>query len=124
MPLVCIDHPPSVDGQAIGEGVHLALVETFGVPPDDHFQIIAARTPGRELVRPPSYLGLTYSDAFTVIQITCNDTRTVEQKKALYAAIAGRLSHVPGVRATDLLINLVEVKKENWSFGDGIAQYA
>jgi phenylpyruvate tautomerase PptA (4-oxalocrotonate tautomerase family) len=24
----------------------------------------------------------------------------------------------------DVFINLVEVKKENWSFGNGIAQYA
>jgi phenylpyruvate tautomerase PptA (4-oxalocrotonate tautomerase family) len=59
-----------------------------------------------------------------VIQITANDTRTVEQKKALYKGIAERLSKSPGVRTQDILINLVEVKKENWSFGNGEAQYA
>ncbi len=55
---------------------------------------------------------------------SANDTRTLEQKKALYAEIAALLSRDPGLRKEDVLINLVEVKKENWSFGNGIAQYA
>ena len=29
-----------------------------------------------------------------------------------------------GFRKEDIFINLVEVKKENWSFGNGVAQYA
>ena len=45
-------------------------------------------------------------------------------KKALYQEIAGRLHTTHGIRTGDVLINLIEVKKENWSFGKGIAQYA
>jgi hypothetical protein len=45
-------------------------------------------------------------------------------KKALYARIAGLLAEAPGLRAQDVLINLVEVPRENWSFGNGAAQYA
>jgi 4-oxalocrotonate tautomerase len=59
-----------------------------------------------------------------IIQITANNTRSVEQKKALYARIATNLQADPGVRPEDVLINLVEVPKENWSFGNGLAQYA
>jgi 4-oxalocrotonate tautomerase len=124
MPLVRISHPPGVDAAAISRGVHQALVDAFKIPPDDLFQIITEHIPQGGIVRPHSYLGVEYSDAFTVIQITANDTRTVDQKKALYAAIADRLSREAGMRSDDILISLVEVKKENWSFGKGIAQYA
>lgn len=124
MPLVRISHPPGVDAPALSRGVHRALVEQFKIPEDDLFQIITEHVPQGGLVRPASYLGVEYSNAFTVIQITANDTRTVEQKKALYAAIADNLVRGAGMRSEDILISLVEVKKENWSFGKGLAQYA
>jgi phenylpyruvate tautomerase PptA (4-oxalocrotonate tautomerase family) len=75
-------------------------------------------------VHPQSYLGISYSGELTVIQITCNEGRTLDQKKALYAAIADNLTADPGLRREDVFVNLVEVKPENWSFGNGIAQYA
>lgn len=50
--------------------------------------------------------------------------RTVEQKKVLYARIVGLLAERPGVRPEDVLINLVGVARENWSFSNGVAQYA
>ena len=127
MPLVRIDHaagkPPSYRA-AISQGVHEAMVSTFSVPEDDRFQVIVEHAPGSALVHTPSYLGIDYSDELVIIQITCNDTRTVDQKKALFAAIAKHLARSPGLRREDVLIQLVEVKKENWSFGNGIAQYA
>ena len=124
MPLVRISHPPGVDVRAISHGVQRALITIFNVPEDDFFQIITEHVPHSSLVRPESYLGITYSDAFTIIQITVSDTRTVEQKKALFDAIARNLSEGAGLRLEDVFINLVEVKKENWSFGNGLAQYA
>ena len=59
-----------------------------------------------------------------MIQITFNAGRSLDQKKALYLAIAQGLHDALGVRLEDVFINLVEVPKENWSFGNGIAQYA
>jgi phenylpyruvate tautomerase PptA (4-oxalocrotonate tautomerase family) len=75
-------------------------------------------------VRPASYLGIRYSSDLTLIQLTVSDTRSVEQKKKLFRRIADHLSESPGLRPEDVFINLVEVKKENWSFGKGEAQYA
>jgi 4-oxalocrotonate tautomerase len=127
MPLVRISVPSGKRAEylkAVSDGVHQALVEIFKIPADDLFQIITEHVPAAQLVRPKSYLGIDYSDDLMVIQITANDTRTVEQKKALYKGIAERLIDSPGVRPQDILINLVEVKKENWSFGNGEAQYA
>ncbi|MGH7078114.1 MAG: tautomerase family protein [Acetobacteraceae bacterium] len=71
-----------------------------------------------------NYLGITRSDDLVLIQLTVNNTRTIEQKKALYRRMAERLGENPGLRPEDVLINLVEVAPENWSFGNGIAQYA
>ena len=126
MPFVRIDHPAGKSAAyraALSEGVYEAMRSSFDVPEDDRFQVISEH-PKTEIVRPVSYLGIHYSEEFVAIQITCNDSRTLDQKKALYAAIADRLCRNPGLRREDILISLVEVKKENWSFGNGIAQYA
>ncbi len=96
---------------------------SFSVPEDDRFQVLSEHS-GSAISRPASYLGIEYSDDLVVIQVTCNEGRTLEQKKAFFAAIADRLVVNPGLRRQDILINLVEVKKENWSFGNGVAQYA
>jgi phenylpyruvate tautomerase PptA (4-oxalocrotonate tautomerase family) len=70
------------------------------------------------------YLGINRSRDALVIQITLNKGRTVDLKKALYKAVADALEHRIGLCREDVFINLVEVKKENWSFGNGEAQYA
>src|SRR5664279_6124175 len=127
MPLVRINHPAGKSvafRAAISRGVYQAMLDTFDVPADDHFQVLSESGLGTQIVRPPQYLGIVYSDDLAFIQITCNDTRTVEQKKALYAVIADNLTRDPGLRREDIFISLIEVKKENWSFGNGIAQYA
>ena len=127
MPLVRISIPAgkmSAHRKSISEGVQRALIETFDVPKDDLFQIISEYEPHSGLVRPSSYLGIEYSDNLIFIQLTVSDTRTLEQKKRLFRRIADHLSEKPGLRQDDIFINLVEVKRENWSFGRGEAQYA
>jgi phenylpyruvate tautomerase PptA (4-oxalocrotonate tautomerase family) len=107
----------------VGAAVHRAMLETINVPAQDQFQVLTEH-PVHGLVYDPSYLGIERTDDVIFIQITLNSGRTLEQKKALYARIAELLSESPGVRPQDVLVNLVEVTKENWSFGDGVAQYA
>jgi phenylpyruvate tautomerase PptA (4-oxalocrotonate tautomerase family) len=109
--------------RALSAAIHAALVETFGVPEQDLFQIISEHAPD-ELVHTPSYLGNAYSDELTIIQLTVSEGRSLEQKRRLFRAIAERLTRDPGVRPDDVFINLIEVRKENWSFGNGLAQYA
>lgn len=108
--------------QAIADGVHRAMVETFNVPVDDRFQIITEHD-NATLIYDRRYLKIERSDDQVIVQITCNNTRNTEQKKALYARMAEVLAETPGLRREDLFINLVEVAKENWSFGNGIGQY-
>lgn len=109
--------------RAVGDAVHQALVDTASVPPLDRFQIITAHDDAG-LIYDPSYLGIARTDGIIVIQITLNLGRTTEVKKALYARIAGLLHERLAVRKEDVLISLVEVSKENWSFGNGDAPYA
>ncbi|HTY42860.1 MAG TPA: tautomerase family protein [Thermoanaerobaculia bacterium] len=126
MPLVRID---VLEGRsageldAIGDGVHRALVEAIGIPDKDRFQVIASHAPGR-LVFDTHYLGIARTPAVVFVQITLSSGRSLEQKKALFAAIARNLHEKPGLRTEDVFVNLVEVARENWSFGNGLAQYA
>ena len=126
MPLVRIDlrrgKPPAYR-KAIADGVYRALRETFNVPDEDRFLIVTEHD-GSDFIYSPNYLGIERSEDLVIVQITANATRTLEQKKMFYARVAALLSENPGVRPQDVFINLVEVAKENWSFGNGIAQYA
>jgi len=126
MPLVRIDlsdQTPETLGRNIGELVYRAMIDVINVPRDDRFQVIARHGPG-DLVYPASYLGIEYSPGIVFIQITLNQGRSVELKKAFYRRIADDLHTKLGVRPQDVVINLVEVVKENWSFGNGEMQYA
>jgi phenylpyruvate tautomerase PptA (4-oxalocrotonate tautomerase family) len=125
MPLVRIDLRKGKDAtyrQQVGRVVYEAMVGV-GVPANDRFQIVAEHETDNFLFD-PTYLGIERTEDLVIIQITWNEGRTVEQKKKLYAAIAEGLSKTAGIRPEDVFINLVEVKKENWSFGRGEAQYA
>ncbi len=97
--------------------------ETINVPVDDKFQIITEHARD-EINVSDGYLGNSYTSGIILIQITMNAGRTVEMKKALFKRIADDLHDRLEVRREDVIINLVEVVKENWSFGGGIAQYA
>jgi phenylpyruvate tautomerase PptA (4-oxalocrotonate tautomerase family) len=126
MPLVRISMmkgKPEDFGQKVGEIVYQAMVDTINVPVKDHFQIITDHD-SNTLIYDPTYLDIQRTPGIIVIQITLNEGRTVELKKLLYQTIAERLHRELDVRREDVFINLVEVKKENWSFGNGLAQYA
>ena len=108
--------------QAILDNVYEALRETFNVPEEDRFMVIDEYDPDNFSFS-KSYMNIERSDKFVLLQITVSNTRTIEQKQALYRRIVERLGEQPGIRAEDIFINLVEVGKENWSFGLGVAQY-
>ena len=59
-----------------------------------------------------------------IIQITMSAGRTLEARKALFRRMADLLHDEAGIRREDVMVNLVEVAKENWSFGNGEMQYA
>jgi 4-oxalocrotonate tautomerase len=125
MPLVRID---LLEGKApeyraqVGQIVYQALLDAFGVPQDDRFQIITEH-PKAGLQFDRDYLGIHRSDDCIFVQITLSSGRTVEMKQRFYKTVADGLHESLEVRREDVFINLVEVAKENWSFGNGEAQY-
>jgi 4-oxalocrotonate tautomerase len=109
--------------RSVADAVHEALVAQANVPRDDRFQVIHQLV-DNALIAHPSYGGVNRSKDLVIVEITFNIGRTVEIKKNLYADIAHRLREAADVRPDDVLIVLVEVVKENWSFGGGRATYA
>ncbi len=109
--------------RAILDGIYQAMRETFNVPDEDRFMVLTEHEEC-DFVFSSTYLDIQRTSDLVLIQIVANNTRTIDQKKALYARIVEVLSHNPGIRHDNIFINLVEVGKENWSFGNGIAQYA
>lgn len=109
--------------RAVSDEIHSALVSEAGVPDDDRFHIISQLRQSL-LIAHPSYAGMNRSADLVIIEITLNAGRTVEVKKDLYARISRNLSRNPGLRPDDVLISLIEVSRENWSFGKGLATYA
>src|SRR5271156_3105835 len=125
MPFVRIDlaeGKSTVYRAQIGEIVYQAMIDTLNVPKNDRFQVIAEHAlAGLQFDR--EYLGVHRSDDCIFLQITLNGGRTVEAKQRFYKAVADGLHDALKVRREDVFINLVEVSKENWSFGNGEAQY-
>ncbi|QNJ99805.1 tautomerase family protein [Dyella telluris] len=125
MPLVRISLRRGKSAQhiaAVRNSIYRAMIESFNVPQNDRF-ILVHQHDAEEFDADPDYLDIRRSDDLVIIQIACNNTRTVEQKQAFYRRAAELLSKEPGLRPQDVFINLLETGKENWSFGNGIAQY-
>lgn len=126
MPLVRIDMLKKDDpsfAKRVGQVVYESMRATINVPEHDQFQILTEHD-AQHFIHDAGYLGVEYTSHLVIIQITLNEGRTLEQKKHLFRAIAEGLREHLGLRMADVFVNLVEVKKENWSFGNGIAQYA
>jgi phenylpyruvate tautomerase PptA (4-oxalocrotonate tautomerase family) len=125
MPLVRIDLArgrSEAQRRAIADAVHKGLVSVIGIPQDDRFQVIGEHDPAN-FIFPDAYLGLAHTQHLVIIQITLSEGRSTELKQALFKAIAEGIHAAADVPLEDVIVNLVEVKKENWSFGGGVAQY-
>jgi 4-oxalocrotonate tautomerase len=125
MPLVRIDLRAGKSAEyrkALGDGVHRAMIEALAIPPDDRFQVISEHPP-EGLIYDPQYLGIRRSDDVVFVQITLSAGRKPQQKRKLFKRMAEILAESPGLKPVNLVINLVEVVWENWSFGNGEAQY-
>lgn len=126
MPLVHIAMragKPDAYRQAIFDSIYRALRDTFNVPEDDQFMTITEHA-AANFRYGKSYLGIARSDDLVFIQITANNTRGLAQKRALYQRATQLLGESPGLRPEDVFVNIVEVAKENWSMGMGLAPYA
>jgi 4-oxalocrotonate tautomerase len=126
MPLVRIDlaEGQSADYRsAVADEVYKAMTTTMNVPVNDRFMVINEHKSGN-FIADPTYLGIERSPQCIIVQLTLNAGRDITLKKAFYQALSEGLHARVGLRREDLFVSLVEVPKENWSFGNGEAQYA
>jgi 4-oxalocrotonate tautomerase len=126
MPLIHISlraGKPEAYRQAIFDSLYRAMREALDVPEDDQFMTITEHD-AANFRYGASCFGITRSDDLVYIQITVFDTRTAEQKKALFARTAALLGESPGIRPENVFVNVLEAAKENWSVGHGLAQFA
>lgn len=127
MPFVQVFHPDGFDELSVtrlSETIHQSLVEAFGIATDDLFQVFSPGRPGNELRITPSFLGIEHSSSAIFVQITCAEGRTTAQKRALYASLVSGVQRATGLSVNDVIVNLVETRRENWSFGAGTAPFA
>jgi 4-oxalocrotonate tautomerase len=125
MPLIHINlraGKPEAYRQAIFDGLYRAMRETLSVPLDDQFMTITEHDAAN--FRSGNGYDILRTQDVVYIQITVFNTRTPEQKKALFKRIAELLGKNPGLRPEDVFVNVLESAKENWSVGHGIAQFA
>lgn len=107
---------------ALSDGIQRGLVEAYGAPEDDRFQIVHQHDPG-ELIYDAGYLGIHRTDDLVIIQIVAGNWRDTPKKRALYKAITDNLVESPGLRPEDVLIVLSPNGRDDWCFGNGVASY-
>ena len=113
---------PDAYRQAICDSLYRALRDALNVPDDDQFMTVTEHDAAN--FRHGNAYGVARSADVVFIQITVFNTRTAEQKKALFRRIAELLGEKPGIRPEDVFVTVLDAAKENWSVGHGLAQFA
>jgi phenylpyruvate tautomerase PptA (4-oxalocrotonate tautomerase family) len=124
MPLVRIDMQAgrtAAEVKKIADAIHNAIVEQYGIPERDRFQIINQLAAGA-IIAEDAGLGFERTSGVVMVQIFTQRGRSTNAKQLLYQAIAGKLA-CAGVVPEDVFIGYVENGAEDWSFGFGQAQY-
>lgn len=125
MPFVQVDLRAGKSAEyrsALSAAVHRAMVECLEVPERDRFQIVTEHD-ARGFVYDPGYLNVARSDDLVFVRITLSQGRSTETKQRFYARLAELVRERPGMRREDLIVTLIENAREDWSFGNGEAQY-
>lgn len=101
--------------------VQEVMLDHFAAPARDRYQIITEHKPGR-IILEDTGLGFERTDDAVVIQIF-QQGRSLDQKRAAFGALPDRLHAETGLRRADLVVSVASNTREDWSFGDGVAQF-
>src|SRR5690349_15616757 len=100
--------------KALLDATHRAMLEAFGVPERDRYQIVHQH-PAHEMIIEDTGLGFERSKDLVIISVTSKQ-RTEEQKQALYKLIVKELGESCGIQPNDIMISIVENGNADWSF--------
>ena len=101
--------------------VHAAMVEAFGVPDSDRYQILTEHEP-HQLVARDTGLGLTRTEDLVILRFISR-ARPEAAKQRLYQLLATGLESACGLSPNDLIVSITENGAADWSFGGGVAQF-
>ena len=124
MPIVHIyllEGKPQTYLQALGDSIHQALMETWGIPEKDRFQVFHEKKAEHFKIDHFAYLegeGVQRSDDVTVIQITTSP-RTIDMKRTFYKRLPELLKDSIGLSPANVFINVMMTDEEDWSLGIG-----
>jgi phenylpyruvate tautomerase PptA (4-oxalocrotonate tautomerase family) len=125
IPLVRIDiaenHWSAERLAVLADTVQHVMIDEFAAPERDRYQIITEHKRGH-IVALDSNLGFERTDDIVIVSIT-QQGRTTQQKQSMYHAMAERLKDAVDLRPEDLIVNVVENTKADWTFGFGRAQF-
>jgi phenylpyruvate tautomerase PptA (4-oxalocrotonate tautomerase family) len=107
--------------EALLQGVHDALVEAFGVPPRDRYQVVSEHE-SRHFILQDTGLGYERSEKRIVIHMTTRP-RQRQDKERFYTLVVRNLEERCGIAPEDVVIAAVENGDADWSFGLGRAQF-
>ena len=107
--------------QLLLDTIQSSVVEAFGVPETDRYQIVHEHKPGR-MIFLDTGLGFTRSERMISIQFFTSP-RTHVEKIEVYRLLADDLQKTCGLDPNDLLISVFTNREEDWSFAGGEAQY-
>ena len=125
MPLVHIhvieDRRTPQQLRRVADVIQDVMLDHFAAPPRDRYQLISEHKAG-QIIAEDNGLGFDRTDDIIVVQIA-QQGRTGEQKQRAYKELADRLHTETGLAPTDLIVSVVENTREDWSFGNGVAQF-
>lgn len=97
------------------------MLDAFGAPEGDRYQVVTQHE-SYEMQILDTGLGFTRTEKVLVFSLTTRP-RTREQKETFYRNLVQELSDQIGTRPEDVMINLTVNSDDDWSFGDGKAQF-
>lgn len=109
--------------RALLDSAQAALVEAFGTPERDRYQLLTEHSPD-EMIIEDNGLGIERSEDVVVIHlISRRGRKTRSQKEKLYELLVRNLKRDCGLDPADVVVVITENESEDWSLGYGHAQF-
>ena len=107
--------------EALLDTIHDVIVESFGVPPRDRYQILHEHE--KSHVRAlDTGLDIARTDKFILIEIVSRP-RSRSAKAAFYSNLTRELKIRCDIEPSDVMVTMLANSDEDWSFGLGRAQF-
>jgi hypothetical protein len=124
MPLIRFD---TIEGRTDAEitnlldAAHRAVLTAFAVPQRDRYQVVTEHKPSR-IVAQDTGLGIPRTRNLVRVSVVTRQ-RSQASKRIFYAELCRELKEACDVESSDVIVSFTTNSDEDWSFGNGVAQY-